>query len=117
MDFADTCSDDLPIIRDNIRKGFLETQSKVNSFITNLKKKIDGEDEEEFQSPPRRAATGYRASSPQQPYTGRRSGDMGRRSGDRERYDADPQVLGDDFAGLQMRDETGKRLLPASVFQ
>ena len=100
--------DDLPVIRDNIRKGFLETQSKVNSFIANLKKKIDGDEEENFANPVGRAATGYRVNSPQQNYSGRHSGDMGRRSGDRERYDADPQVLGDDFAGLNMRDDTSK---------
>lgn len=39
----------------------------------------------------------------------RRSGDMGRRSGDRERYDADPQVLGDDFSALELRDGEGKQ--------
>lgn len=33
---------------------------------------------------------------------------MGRRSGDRERYDADPQVLGDDFSALELRDSEGK---------
>jgi hypothetical protein len=31
-------------------------------------------------------------------------GEQGRRSGDRERYDADPQVLSDDFRELQMED-------------
>lgn len=38
----------------------------------------------------------------------RPSGDMGRRSGDRERYDADPQVLGDDFSALELRDSEGR---------
>jgi hypothetical protein len=33
---------------------------------------------------------------------------MGRRSGDRERYDADPQVLGDDFSALELRDSEGE---------
>ena len=42
---------------------------------------------------------------------------MGRRSGDRERYDADPQVLGDDFAGLNMRDDTSNKLLPLGYFR
>ncbi|MCJ1475348.1 ubiquitin-binding protein cue5 [Lambiella insularis] len=101
--------DDLPVIRDNIRKGFIETQSKVNSFINSLKKKIDGDDEEDYQRPPARTATGYNISSTQQQYGGKRSGDTTRRSAERERYDADPQVLGDDFAGLQMRDETVPR--------
>jgi len=38
--------DDLPVIRENLRKGFVETQKTVNSWITNLKKRIDGEDVE-----------------------------------------------------------------------
>jgi hypothetical protein len=80
-----------------LRKGFLETQSKVNGWITTLKKKIDGEDEEE----PHQG--GYRHGSNNQ-YRTRRSGD-GRQSGDYNRYDADPQVLGDDFAGMQMNSD------------
>jgi len=100
--------DDLPVIRESIRKGFLETQSKVNSWVTNLKKKIDGEDEDDYNAPPPHAAPqGYHAGPPQQPYGIRRSGELGRRSGDRERYDADPQLIGDDFATLQLRDEEG----------
>ncbi|CAL5873514.1 uncharacterized protein PFLUO_LOCUS7794 [Penicillium psychrofluorescens] len=88
--------DDLPVIRDNIKKGFLETQTKVNSWVANLKKRIDGEDVDEEDD-------GY--SAPPQTYgPPRRSGDMSRRSGDRERYDADPQVLGDDFSALELRD-------------
>ncbi|PHH78214.1 hypothetical protein CDD82_3164 [Ophiocordyceps australis] len=80
--------DDLPIIRDNLRKGFIETQSKVNGWITNFRKKIeDNFDESSYESPP------------QPP---RRSGEASRRSGDYERYDADPQVLGDDFAGIKL---------------
>ena len=103
-----TSIDDLPVIREQFKKGFQETQSKVNSFITNLKKKIDGDDEGNFQQPPPRVATNYNTQQQQQSYSGRRSGDLGRRSGDHERYDADPQVLGDDFSGLQLRDKTGE---------
>ena len=99
-----TGPDDLPVIRDNIKKGFLETQSTVNKWVNSLKKKIDGEDEDDFQRPPRQ---GYQ---PQQSYGGRGSSEFGRRSADRERYDADPQVLGDDFAGLSMRDNEGNQL-------
>jgi hypothetical protein len=94
--------DDLPEIRENIRKGFIETQSKVSSFITSLRKKLDGEDEEE-EPPPQPPRRGQ---SSQQQYGSRRSTELGRRSGDRERYDADPQVLGDDFAGLHMQDNS-----------
>jgi len=93
--------DDLPVIKENIRKGFLETQSKVNTWVQNLRKKLDGEDDEDDQSNVTpRPDQGYGSS---QPYGGRRSGE-GRRSGDRHRYDADPQVLSDDFSALEMRD-------------
>jgi hypothetical protein len=95
-------ADDLPVIRENIRQGFIETQTKVNSWVAALKKKIDGEEEEDF---PSQARPDQRYQSQQ--YAPRRSGE-GRRSADRERYDADPQVLGDDFSALELRDAEGK---------
>ena len=94
--------DELPVIKENLRKGFLETQSKVNGWITNLKKRIDGDDISEINSQQQRHAQGgYQnpGQSSQQGYNQRRSGDGGRRSGD---YDADPHVLSDDFAGINM---------------
>ncbi|KAK8086314.1 ubiquitin-binding protein CUE5 [Apiospora phragmitis] len=88
--------DELPVIRENLRKGFVETQTKVNSWFTNLKKRIDGEyDSEEDESQPSRRQ--------QQPY--RRSGEGSRRSNDYDRYDADPQVLSDDFAGIRLNQD------------
>ncbi|KAI0541679.1 hypothetical protein GGR58DRAFT_411464 [Xylaria digitata] len=87
--------DDLPVITENIRKGFLETQTKVNSWFTNLKKKIDGEynsDEDESQPSKHHPHSGV----------GRRSGEGSRQSTDYHRYDADPQVLSDDFAGMRL---------------
>lgn len=36
--------DELPQLRDNLTKGFNETKDKVNSWVENLKKKIDGDD-------------------------------------------------------------------------
>ncbi|PYH95841.1 hypothetical protein BO71DRAFT_397642 [Aspergillus ellipticus CBS 707.79] len=88
--------DDLPVIRENIRKGFLDTQTKVNSWVTNLKKRLDGEPEE---------SSAAAQTHPEESYgRPRRSRDLGRRSGDRERYDADPQILNDDFSGLELRD-------------
>lgn len=111
--------DDLPIIRDNIKKGFLETQSKVNSWVTNLRKKIDGEEDDNIEGSRPPPASGY-SSGPigatRQPSYGRRSGDYKRRSTDHERYDADPQVLGDDFTGLQLRDAEGKQGLSLKVW-
>lgn len=93
----------MPVIRENIRKGFVETQSKVNAWVQNFKKRLDGEDE----VPP---SEGYQQGySEAQTYNRpRRSADSGRRSGDRERYDADPQVLGDDFSALELRDAEGE---------
>ncbi|KAI1179471.1 hypothetical protein F4777DRAFT_532677 [Nemania sp. FL0916] len=87
--------DDLPVITENIRKGFLETQTKVNSWFTNLKKKIDGEynsDEDESQPSKNHPHGG----------PGRRSGEASRQSADYHRYDADPQVLGDDFSRMRL---------------
>jgi hypothetical protein len=96
---SDSRSDDLPELGENIRKGFLETQTKVNKWISDFKKRIDGEDEEDDGRVDmhQRYPDNY----------GRRSGE-GRRSGDRERYDADPRVLGDDFSALELRDNDRK---------
>ncbi|EKG16587.1 Ubiquitin system component Cue [Macrophomina phaseolina MS6] len=99
--------DDLPVIQENIKKGFLETQSKLNKFFTDFKKKLDGEEDDEPQ-PGQAGSSQYRRqnfgpSQSDQMYGIRRSAE-GRRSADRERYDADPRVLGDDFAGLELRD-------------
>ncbi|CAG7558459.1 unnamed protein product [Fusarium equiseti] len=81
--------DDLPVIRENLRKGFFETQEKVNGWITNLKKKIEENFDESEEQNQRQG----------QPF--RRPGESSRRSGDYDRYDADPQVLSDDFAGMK----------------
>lgn len=103
-------TDDLPVIKDQLKKGFFETQKTVNSFITNLKKRIDGDDGDDLQgrssSHPTYQSDSIQGQTPHQ-YPGKRSGEYAGRSGDRERYDADPQVLGDDFTGLHLRDETG----------
>lgn len=88
--------DDLPIIRENLRQGFLDTQTKVNGWISNLRKRIEdnfdeGEEETHNQGPSQR-----------------HSGDRSRRSGDYDRYDADPQVLSDDFAGMRFSQDGSK---------
>ena len=97
--------DDLPVIRENLKKGFMETQSTINSWVNKLKKKIDGEEDEGFQGQPVHPAQNHAGGPSRGQYGGRRSGDYGRRSADQERYDADPQVLGDDFTNLQLRDQ------------
>ncbi|KAF7552971.1 hypothetical protein G7046_g7241 [Stylonectria norvegica] len=82
--------DDLPIITENLRKGFVETQTRVNGWITNLKKKIEENFDESEESTQRQS----------EPF--RRPGEPSRRSGDYDRYDADPEVLTDDFAGMKL---------------
>ncbi|KAK2834933.1 hypothetical protein FQN49_006765 [Arthroderma sp. PD_2] len=97
--------DDLPIIKENIRKGFLETQSRVNTWVENFKKKLDGEESDEEVSHGQRQYGQRLHTNPHydQGYPNRRSAEN-RRSVDRERYDADPHVLGDDFSSLELRD-------------
>lgn len=102
---AGQSADDLPVIRENFKKGFLETQTKVNSWFGNLKKQFNGDEEEEEE----RAHSSQRYEQQTSAYgRPRRSGELGRRSGDRERYDADPQVLSDDFSALELRDGEGE---------
>ncbi|RMZ91960.1 hypothetical protein DV736_g787, partial [Chaetothyriales sp. CBS 134916] len=92
--------DDLPEIRDNIKKGFMETQSTINKWITNFKKRIDGEDDDvDFASHPAQPAQAYGNQS-----FGRHSSDSARRSADLQRYDADPQLIDDDFSKLELRE-------------
>jgi len=82
--------DDLPVIRDNLRKGFVETQTRVNGWIQNLKKKIDETfDEQDDRTQGQSSTPGGRS------YRSNRSRDY-------DRYDADPEVLGDDFAGIRL---------------
>lgn len=92
--------DDLPVIQEQLKKGFQETQVKVNSWFKDLKKKFDDQFDED------QAAA---SSSQQGPRPGRptSSGD-GRRSRDYERYDADPELLSDDFAGMKFHSDGSK---------
>ncbi|KAG9256328.1 CUE domain protein [Emericellopsis atlantica] len=83
--------DDLPQIRDNLRQGFFETQTKVNSWITTMKKRLEEQFDESDDQPQR---------------PGHRTGESSRRSGD---YDADPQVLSDDFAGMRFTQDGSKQ--------
>ncbi|KKY27654.1 putative cue domain [Phaeomoniella chlamydospora] len=104
--------DDLPVIRENLRKGFLETQSTVNKWVQNFKKRIDGEDLDDLNSQQSEPSQGYQSRGGAATY-GRRSGDTTRRSADRDRYDADPQVLPDDFSTLELRDAEAPPPRPA----
>jgi len=109
---ADLLADDLPQIKENVRKGFLETQTKVNKWITDFRKKLDGDDNDDpydgptrQDSPPRRQ--NYGPSQSEQLYGIRRSADVSRKSTDKDRYDLDNRVLDDDFTALELRDDEG----------
>jgi len=88
--------DDLPVIKESLRKGFVETQTKVNTWFTNLKKKIDEQFDEEDE---RRQGQGSSS------FMGRPTRDQTRRSNDYDRYDADPELLSDDFAGMKFNSD------------
>lgn len=88
--------DDLPVIRENLRQGFYETQTKVNGWIDMIKKKIE-ENFDESQDQPHQQQQQYGNYG--------RPGEPSRRSGD---YDADPQVLSDDFAGMKFNSDGSK---------
>ncbi|KAL8343977.1 hypothetical protein RB601_004482 [Gaeumannomyces tritici] len=93
--------DDLPIIKENLRKGFEETQKTVNTWFQTMKKRFD----EEFVDDQPQHQQGRPGQQGGPSRGGRVGGDAGRRSGDYERYDADPQVLSDDFAGMKFHND------------
>lgn len=102
--------DELPRIQENVRQGFLNTQKTVNRWISDFKKRMDGDEEEDQGGTS--TDGGFRRqnfgpSQSDQLYGISKAGE-GRRSGDRERYDADPHVLSDDFTQLELRDDDRK---------
>jgi hypothetical protein len=82
----------------------------VNKWITDFRKKLDGEPDEydrygnPVPHPDERQNFG--PSQSDQLHGIRKSAEM-RRSSDRERYDNDNRMLGDDFEALELRDDEG----------
>lgn len=103
--------DDLPVIQEQLKKGFQETQVKVNSWFKDLKKKFDEQFDED----------GGPSSSAQQQQHGSQYGggrpmrDASRRERDYERYDADPELLSDDFAGMKFHSD-GSRFNKFTIY-
>lgn len=87
--------DDLPVIKESLRKGFIETQTKFNSWFNNIKTKIDEQFNEEDEHHTQGGNT----------FMGRPTRDQTRRSNDYDRYDADPELLSDDFAGMKFHSD------------
>jgi len=113
--------DDFPVIKENLRKGFLETQAKVNKWVLDFKKKIDGEDEADDHppAPPPRSQTfgqfgahnnfGRDPPSQQRQQQQNQGGYQTAPTRPRystDNYDADPTLLTDDFRHLEVRDNT-----------
>ena len=111
-------ADDFAAIRENVRQGFLTTQTTVNKWISNFKKKMDGEDEDEIgPGPARSQRQDFGPSSGAQMQGINKMAAKPRRSTDQDRYDADPQVLSDDFQELELHDEGTAFLSPHLILK
>jgi hypothetical protein len=105
----------LPVIKQNLQKGFQDTKTTINKWIKDFQKKIDGDESDDpIPRPggvdPRRRQD-FGPSTTNQIYGIRKSAEATRRSGERDRYDADPQVLSDDFGHrLELRDDESKNM-------
>lgn len=120
--------DELPVIQQNLKQGFLQTQTKVNKWISDFRKRIDGEDDDGngasdplYADPARPQQQRHNFGSSQaeqlrgiQRMSAQRNGNNANtttttandraRSRSATRYDADPQLLDDDFSRLAMED-------------
>ncbi|GAO48590.1 hypothetical protein G7K_2762-t1 [Saitoella complicata NRRL Y-17804] len=81
--------DDLPVIKENLTKGFNETRKNITGWFTKVKGRLENEFAGQEQQGQGQGQYGQ--------YQGRVSG----------QYDADPRVLGDDFSALEIRDNSG----------
>jgi len=103
--------EDLPVIKENIKKGFIETQTKVTGWINEFKKRIESDVSPEASPPTSARASGQYVRTGVRRQTGLGGYDGSRRPRDGG-YDADPQVLSDDFTHLNMKDNTGGECKP-----
>jgi hypothetical protein len=107
---VDFTSNELPEIKKNISQGFQQTQSFVNSWITGVKKRFDGDGEEHDDIVSGQGTGGQRqnfGSSTADQLRGIRKNaevNRNRRSMDTERYDADAPALSENFGELEIHD-------------
>ena len=76
--------DELPVLRENVKQQFSEAKTRLNSWVRNFSKKLDGDIHPD---PPQTSVGGYSYGRSEQ-----------------TRYDADPYVIGDDFTHLNLHD-------------
>jgi hypothetical protein len=117
---AKSHTDDLPVIKENLAKGFQDTKNTINKWLKDFQKRLDGDESDDGH--PQAGPSSSSAAQQQQrqnygPSTSnqlqgiRKASEANRRSGEKDRYDADPQVLGDDFGHrLELRDDECKCL-------
>ncbi|KAK9325825.1 hypothetical protein V1517DRAFT_313624 [Lipomyces orientalis] len=97
--------DDLPVIKENLVQGFNETRARVNEWVANFKKKLDGDDN---------PSTDYYASAG----SGRAYSSTARptsynyRIGRQSSYDNDPTELDGNFSHLNLVDNTSDKPPP-----
>ncbi|KAK9237208.1 hypothetical protein V1525DRAFT_169599 [Lipomyces kononenkoae] len=90
--------DDLPIIKENLIQGFNETRTRVNEWVANFKKKLDGEDTKTDYYSSAGSGRVYSTTARQPSYKYR----IGRQSS----YDKDPTELDGNFAHLNLVDDS-----------
>lgn len=110
--------DDLPQLQANLQKGFTETKVKVNSWVENLRKKIDGDEgapsvfsglfgnNQNQQSSHPGASSGNQNNLEREYYNTRGYDKPQARRGGRpgRGFDRDPDMI--DFEGIKMQDDT-----------
>lgn len=107
--------DELPQIQANFQKGFNETKEKVNSWVENLKKKIDGDDKNpgvfsnifggmDESSSHSHAGQGRRHNNEGDDYYNYRGYDQQQPRRRNHGFDRDPDEV--DFNGIQMKDDS-----------
>jgi len=125
--------DELPVIQQNLKQGFLQTQTRVNKWISDFRRRIDGDESADGSSDPLYAdqsgqqiqparhnfgasqasqLRGIQRLSQQQQQqqqqgdaAGTHAGASARRNRSADRYDADPKELGDNLDELYLDDD------------
>jgi hypothetical protein len=87
--------DDLPVIKETFIKGYKETQTKMSTWFNTLKKKVEETFDEGDEG----------RDGQESAFIGRPTRNQSRRSAEYDRYDADPELLSDDFAGMKFNND------------
>lgn len=103
--------DELPELRENLQKGFYDTRQRFNSWVTNLRKVLDAEEEPAtlfgaLGSPPSsRSRSRHNSSDFGIPKNKNSSARVRKHS---KQYDRDPDQLSSDLKGVSLKDNDPK---------